>query len=146
MRISDWSSDVCSSDLILNGTCNYILTLMERDGASFADALAAAQAEGYAEADPSFDVDGIDAAHKLSILAALCFGTRLDIDAVAATGIRNIIAADIREAEALGHRVRLPGMAERDAGGLYQKVQPCLEIGRAACREKCVSSCRARWA
>jgi homoserine dehydrogenase len=114
---------------ILNGTCNYILTLMEREGASFADALAAAQAEGYAEADPTFDVDGIDAAHKLSILAALCFGTRLDIDAVAATGIRGLIAADIREAEALGHRVRLIGMAERDTskdGGLYQHVQPCL--------------------
>ena len=115
---------------ILNGTCNYILTQMERNGASFADALAAAQAEGYAEADPTFDVDGIDAAHKLSILAALCFGTKLDIDAVTANGIRNIIAADIREAEALGHRVRLIGMAERDSakngGGLYQHVQPCL--------------------
>ena len=115
---------------ILNGTCNYILTQMERNGASFADALAAAQAEGYAEADPSFDVDGIDAAHKLSILAALCFGTRLDIGAVTADGIRGLIAADIREAEALGHRVRLIGMAERDSaengGGLYQHVQPCL--------------------
>src|SRR3546814_1945749 len=86
---------------------------MERNGASFADALAAAQAEGYAEADPSFDVDGVDAAHKLSILAALCFGTRLDIGAVTADGIRGLIAADIREAEALGHRVRLIGMAER---------------------------------
>jgi len=111
---------------ILNGTCNYILTQMERNGASFADALAAAQAEGYAEADPSFDVDGIDAAHKLSILAALCFGTKLDIDAVATGGIRDLIAADIREAEALGHRVRLIGMAERDGSGLYQHVQPCL--------------------
>ncbi len=114
---------------ILNGTCNYILTLMEREGAGFADALAAAQAEGYAEADPTFDVDGIDAAHKLSILAALCFGTQLDIGAVAATGIRGLIAADIREAEALGHRVRLIGMAERDpanGGALYQHVQPCL--------------------
>ncbi|WP_338424188.1 homoserine dehydrogenase [Sphingopyxis kveilinensis] len=111
---------------ILNGTCNYILTQMERNGASFADALAAAQAEGYAEADPTFDVDGIDAAHKLSILAALCFGTRLDIDAVTADGIRNLIAADIREAEALGHRVRLIGMAERNENGLYQHVQPCL--------------------
>lgn len=115
---------------ILNGTCNYILTQMEREGASFADALAAAQAEGYAEADPTFDVDGIDAAHKLSILAALCFGTKLDIGAVTATGIRDIIAADIREAEALGHRVRLIGMAERDGGpgngALYQHVQPCL--------------------
>lgn len=111
---------------ILNGTCNYILTQMERNGASFADALSAAQVEGYAEADPTFDVDGIDAAHKLSILAALCFGTRLDIGAVTADGIRGLIAADIREAEALGHRVRLIGMAERDAGGLYQHVQPCL--------------------
>ena len=114
---------------ILNGTCNYILTQMERNGASFADALAAAQAEGYAEADPTFDVDGIDAAHKLSILAALCFGTKLDIDTVTASGIRGLIAADIREAEALGHRVRLIGMAERDTGnggGLYQHVQPCL--------------------
>ncbi|KQZ73867.1 homoserine dehydrogenase [Sphingopyxis sp. Root214] len=111
---------------ILNGTCNYILTQMERNGASFADALAAAQAEGYAEADPTFDVDGIDAAHKLSILAALCFGTKLDIGAVTADGIRGLIAADIREAEALGHRVRLIGMAERDANGLYQHVQPCL--------------------
>ncbi|ENY82417.1 homoserine dehydrogenase [Sphingopyxis sp. MC1] len=111
---------------ILNGTCNYILTLMEREGASFADALAAAQAEGYAEADPTFDVDGIDAAHKLSILAALCFGTRLDFDTVTAEGIRGLIAADIREAAALGHRVRLIGMAERYESGLYQHVQPCL--------------------
>lgn len=111
---------------ILNGTCNYILTQMERNGASFADALAAAQVEGYAEADPTFDVDGIDAAHKLSILAALCFGTKLDIDAVATNGIRDLIAADIREAEALGHRVRLIGMAERDGHALYQHVQPCL--------------------
>ncbi|MBY4637516.1 homoserine dehydrogenase [Sphingopyxis sp. XHP0097] len=111
---------------ILNGTCNYILTLMEREGASFAAALASAQAEGYAEADPSFDVDGVDAAHKLAILAALCFGTRLDIGAVTASGIRDLIAADIREAEALGHRVRLIGMAERSGEALYQHVQPCL--------------------
>lgn len=111
---------------ILNGTCNYILTLMERDGASFGDALAAAQAQGFAEADPSFDIGGIDAAHKLSILAALCFGTSLDFDAVTTTGIEAVIAADIREAEALGHRVRLIGMAERMGDALYQHVQPCL--------------------
>lgn len=112
---------------ILNGTCNYILTLMEREGAGFDDALAAAQAKGYAEADPTFDVDGIDTAHKLAILASLCFGTKLDIASVATNGIRHLIAADIREAEALGHRVRLLGMAERDASGaLYQRVQPCL--------------------
>jgi homoserine dehydrogenase len=112
---------------ILNGTCNYILTLMEREGASFGDALAAAQAKGYAEADPTFDVDGIDTAHKLAILASLCFGTKLDIASVTTNGIRHLIADDIREAEALGHRVRLLGMAERDASGaLYQRVQPCL--------------------
>jgi homoserine dehydrogenase len=111
---------------ILNGTCNYILTLMEREGAGFDEALAAAQAEGYAEADPTFDVEGIDAAHKLSILASLCFGTKLDIKAVSTNGIRGLIADDIREAEALGHRVRLIGMAERTEDGLYQRVQPCL--------------------
>lgn len=112
---------------ILNGTCNYILTLMEREGAGFDEALAAAQAKGYAEADPTFDVDGIDTAHKLAILASLCFGTKLDIASVATNGIRHLIADDIREAEALGHRVRLLGMAERDASGaLYQRVQPCL--------------------
>lgn len=111
---------------ILNGTCNYILTLMERDGAGFAEALVAAQAQGYAEADPSFDIDGVDAAHKLSILASLCFGTRLDFAAVGIYGIRDLIAADIREASALGFRVRLIGMAERNDAGLYQRVQPCL--------------------
>lgn len=111
---------------ILNGTCNFILTLMERDGAGFAEALAQAQTQGYAEADPSFDIDGVDAAHKLSILAALCFGTRLDFDAVGIEGIRGLIAADIREAAALGHRVRLIGMAERDGHALYQRVQPSL--------------------
>lgn len=111
---------------ILNGTCNFILTKMEMEGRDFADVLAEAQAKGYAEADPSFDIDGIDAAHKLSILGAMCFGTRLDFGHVTATGIRNIIAADIREAEALGYRVRLIGMAEQGDAGLYQAVQPCL--------------------
>src|SRR3546814_17968379 len=100
---------------ILNGTCNYILTQMERNGASFADALAAAQAEGYAEADPSFDVDGVDAAHKLSILAALCFGTRLDLGAVTADGLRGLIAAAIREDEALA----IGRAAGRERGGQY---------------------------
>lgn len=111
---------------ILNGTCNFILTRMESEGRDFADVLAEAQAMGFAEADPGFDIDGIDAAHKLSILAAMCFGTRLDFAAVATTGIRDILLADIREAEALGYRVRLIGMAEADGAGLAQKVQPCL--------------------
>jgi homoserine dehydrogenase len=111
---------------ILNGTCNFILTRMESEGRDFADVLGEAQAKGFAEADPSFDIDGIDAAHKLSILAAMCFGTRLDFGAVATSGIRNVLAADIREAQALGYRVRLIGMAEQRGDGLAQSVQPCL--------------------
>ncbi len=120
---------------ILNGTCNFILTRMEaslKDGSGrdFADVLTEAQARGFAEADPGFDIDGVDAAHKLSILAAMCFGTRLDFAAVATSGIRDILPADIREAEALGYRVRLIGMAEQHdgagSGSMSQSVQPCL--------------------
>jgi homoserine dehydrogenase len=111
---------------ILNGTCNYILTTMEAEGRDFGAVLADAQALGYAEADPAFDVDGVDAAHKLSILASLCFGTRIDFAAVATTGIRAILAGDIAQARALGFRVRLVGRAEMGADGLRQSVQPCL--------------------
>jgi homoserine dehydrogenase len=111
---------------ILNGTCNYILTTMEAEGRSFADVLSDAQALGYAEADPSFDVDGIDAAHKLSILASLCFGTRIDFGTVAIHGIRSVLAGDIAQAKALGYRVRLVGRAEAARDGLLQRVQPCL--------------------
>lgn len=111
---------------ILNGTCNFILTRMEAEGKDFADALSEAQSLGYAEADPGFDIDGVDASHKLSILASICFGTRLDFDGVATGGIRSISAADIREAEALGYRIRLIGMAEQCPDGLLQYVAPCL--------------------
>jgi homoserine dehydrogenase len=111
---------------ILNGTCNYILTCMEQEGRDFADVLEEAQKLGYAEADPSFDIDGVDAAHKLSILASLAFGTAIDFDNVRATGIRHVIAADIAEAAALGFRVRLVGMADADEKGLFQRVHPCL--------------------
>jgi homoserine dehydrogenase len=111
---------------ILNGTCNYILTTMETEGRSFGDVLADAQALGYAEADPSFDVDGIDAAHKLSILASLSFGTRIDFGAVRTRGIRDILAGDIAQARDLGYRVRLVGRAEAAPDGLIQHVQPCL--------------------
>jgi homoserine dehydrogenase len=111
---------------ILNGTCNYILTAMEEAGRDFADVLAEAQALGYAEADPSFDIDGVDAAHKLSILASLAFGTTLNFAEVAITGIRHVIAADIAEAAALGYRVRLVGFGEANAKGLFQRVHPCL--------------------
>ena len=111
---------------ILNGTCNYILTTMEKEGRDFTEVLGEAQALGYAEADPSFDIDGVDAAHKLAILATLAFGTELDFAAVAVAGIRHVIAADIAEAAAMGYRVRLVGLAEENNKGLFQRVHPCL--------------------
>ena len=111
---------------ILNGTCNFILSKMEAEGRGFDEVLAEAQALGYAEADPSFDIDGVDAAHKLSILASLAFGTRPAFDRVEVTGIRHVIAADIAEAAALGFRVRLVGIAEAGAHGLFQRVHPHL--------------------
>jgi homoserine dehydrogenase len=111
---------------VLNGTCNYILSTMEQEKRDFAEVLAEAQALGYAEADPSFDIDGVDTAHKLSILASLAFGTRLDFGAVAIDGIRHVIAADIAEAHGLGFRVRLVGLAEANGKGLFQRVHPCL--------------------
>ncbi|WP_373488646.1 homoserine dehydrogenase [Blastomonas sp.] len=115
---------------ILNGTCNFILSAMEITGQDFADVLAEAQARGFAEADPSFDIDGVDAAHKLSILAALAFGTRLDFSAIERNGIRKILSADIAQADALGYRIRLIGMAELDGANgdarLFQRVHPYL--------------------
>ncbi|WP_375397974.1 homoserine dehydrogenase [uncultured Sphingomonas sp.] len=111
---------------ILNGTCNFILTRMESDGRDFADVLAEAQALGFAEADPGFDIDGIDAAHKLSILASLAFGTQPAFAGVAISGIRHVLAADIVEAAALGYRIRLLGIAEAGHGGLFQRVHPHL--------------------
>ncbi|MEE4153030.1 MAG: homoserine dehydrogenase [Erythrobacter sp.] len=115
---------------ILNGTCNYILSEMEATGADFADVLAEAQKLGYAEADPTFDIEGIDAAHKLAILAAIGFGARLDFGAVRVTGITGVRAADIAQADALGFVIRL--IAEADvhrqdgADRLLQRVRPCL--------------------
>ncbi|MGD9811120.1 MAG: homoserine dehydrogenase, partial [Sphingobium sp.] len=111
---------------ILNGTCNFILTTMEKEGRDFGAVLEEAQRLGYAEADPTFDIDGIDAAHKLSILASLAFGTQIDFDNVETEGIRDVQACDIREAAALGYRIRLVGIAESGADGLFQRVHPTL--------------------
>ncbi|MEP9358559.1 homoserine dehydrogenase [Sphingomonas sp. KR3-1] len=111
---------------ILNGTCNFILSKMEAEGRDFADILAEAQRLGYAEADPSFDIDGVDAAHKLSILASLAFGTQPAFDQVAVAGVRHVLAADIAEAAALGYRIRLLGLAEANGHGLFQRVHPHL--------------------
>lgn len=111
---------------ILNGTCNYILSTMEDTGRDFADVLAEAQAKGYAEADPAFDIEGIDAAHKLSILAAIAFGSKIDFAGVETSGITRLRAADIAQAQTLGYVIRLIGMAEAQGGGLFQRVQPHL--------------------
>jgi len=115
---------------ILNGTCNYILSTMEDTGRDFGEVLADAQRLGYAEANPTFDIEGIDAAHKLSILASIAFGARLDFDAVETSGISEIIAADIAQARALGYVIRLIGIAEADwadgSAKLFQRVQPHL--------------------
>ncbi|MEC8643304.1 MAG: homoserine dehydrogenase [Pseudomonadota bacterium] len=108
---------------ILNGTCNYILTRMERTGEAFADVLADAQKLGYAEAEPSLDVDGIDAAHKLTILAAIAFGQTPQFDHVAISGIREVSAVDFAYAAQLGFRIKLVGVAEP---GRMPRMQTCL--------------------
>ena len=116
---------------ILNGTCNYILSTMRESGRDFDEVLAEAQALGYAEVDPSFDVDGVDAAHKLAILTSLAFGCEVDFDAVYAEGIRNITASDIAYADELGYRIKLLGIAERHNGGVEQRVHPCMVSARS---------------
>ncbi len=111
---------------ILNGTCNYILTAMHERGREFGEVLSEAQRLGYAEADPSFDIDGIDAAHKLAILAALAFGRPVRFADVHVEGIRHVSALDIAFARELGYRVKLLGIAHRSAAGIESRVHPCL--------------------
>jgi homoserine dehydrogenase len=111
---------------ILNGTCNYILTRMEQEKLSFADCLKDAQRLGYAEADPTFDVEGHDTAQKLSILASLAFGTKVDPDAVYVEGISSIAPADLEAADELGYRVKLLGVAVRTPQGIEQRVHPTM--------------------
>jgi homoserine dehydrogenase len=111
---------------ILNGTCNYILTTMREERRAFDDVLAEAQRLGYAEADPTMDVDGFDAAHKLALLASLAFGSRVDFAGVAVEGIRDISLADIDYAHELGHRIKLLGSARLTEHGLEQRVYPCM--------------------
>ncbi len=111
---------------ILNGTCNYILTRMEQEGLSFAECLKDAQRLGYAEADPSFDVDGHDTAQKLAILASLAFGTKVAESAIYIEGISSIAPEDLRAANELGYRVKLLGVAVRTAKGIEQRVHPTM--------------------
>lgn len=110
---------------ILNGTCNYILSTMEATGRDFDDVLKEAQDLGYAEADPSFDIDGVDAAHKLAILASLAFGTRVTFDQVHIEGIRDITALDFDYARELGYRIKLLGLAGVEDSRIFQRVHPC---------------------
>ena len=111
---------------ILNGTCNYILSVMRETGQEFEDILADAQRLGYAEADPSFDVDGVDAAHKLAILSAIAFQTPINFNGVYVEGIRLISPIDIDFATELGYRIKLLGIGELLGNGLQQRVRPCL--------------------
>lgn len=111
---------------ILNGTSNYILSTMRETKRDFADVLAEAQALGYAEADPSFDIDGVDAAHKLAILTSVAFGSTVDIAGVHVEGIRHVSALDIEYAEELGFRIKLLGLARPTEHGIEQRVHPCM--------------------
>ncbi|MDX2157619.1 MAG: homoserine dehydrogenase [Hyphomicrobiaceae bacterium] len=111
---------------ILNGTCNYILSRMTEEKAAFADVLADAQAKGYAEADPTFDIGGFDAAHKLALLTSLVFNTRPAFDQIHIEGIESITAADIEAADELGYRIKLLGVALMTDSGIEQRVHPTM--------------------
>lgn len=111
---------------IMNGTCNYILTTMREEGRDFDDVLKDAQDLGYAESDPSFDIDGVDTAHKLAILASVAFGVEINFDAVQVEGIRHVSATDIQFAEELGYRIKLLGVAAMTEQGIEQRVHPTM--------------------
>ncbi len=111
---------------ILNGTCNYILTKMEQENLPFADCLKDAQRLGYAEADPTFDIEGHDTAQKLAILASLAFGTRVEQSAIYVEGISSITPADLAAADELGYRVKLLGVAVKTPKGIEQRVHPTM--------------------
>jgi homoserine dehydrogenase len=111
---------------ILNGTCNYILSTMRETGRDFDVVLAEAQAAGYAEADPSFDVDGIDAAHKLAVLTGAAFGAKVNFAGIHVEGIRRVTSMDIGFAEQLGYRIKLLGLARETPYGIEQRVHPCM--------------------
>lgn len=111
---------------VMNGTCNFILTKMESENLGYDAMFAEADKLGYLEADPTLDVGGIDAGHKLSLLAAMAFGTKVDFDAVALEGIENITIQDIHQAADMGYRIKLLGVAQLTGRGLEQRMSPCL--------------------
>jgi homoserine dehydrogenase len=111
---------------VMNGSCNYILTRMQNEGLSYAEVFDAAQQLGYLEADPNLDVGGIDAGHKLALLASIAFGTKVSFDAVELEGIGKISIDDIRLAADMGYRIKLLGVAQMTGRGLEQRMTPCL--------------------
>jgi homoserine dehydrogenase len=111
---------------IINGTTNFILSEMRDKGLAFGDVLKQAQALGYAEADPTFDIEGVDAAHKATIMAAIAFGVPVQFDKAYIEGITKLEAQDIRYAEQLGYRIKLLGISKRTADGIELRVHPCL--------------------
>jgi len=111
---------------ILNGTCNYILSRMELEGLTFEACLKDAQRLGYAEADPTFDVEGFDTGHKLAILTSLAFGTKIDAEAIHVEGISSITPLDLKMADELGYRIKLLGVAEKTKTGIEQRVHPTM--------------------
>ncbi|MEX0281604.1 MAG: homoserine dehydrogenase [Arenibacterium sp.] len=111
---------------VMNGTCNYILTRMETAGLPYDEVFAEADALGYLEADPTLDVGGIDAGHKLALLSAMAFGAKPDFDGIELEGIDRIAIEDIRQAADMGYRIKLLGVAQRTGRGLEQRMQPCL--------------------
>lgn len=127
---------------ILNGTCNYILTRMQEEGLGFHEILKDAQALGYAEADPTFDVGGHDTAHKLSLLTSLAFGTQVAFDQVHVEGIETITPADIEAADDLGYRIKLLGVAQKTDSGIEQRVHPAMVAkGSAIAQVSGVTNC-----
>ncbi|MBW7055832.1 homoserine dehydrogenase [Paracoccus bogoriensis] len=111
---------------VMNGTCNYILTRMESAGLPYEAVFEEARQLGYLEADPTLDVGGIDASHKLAILSSIAFGTRIDFGSVEIEGIERVSIDDIRRARDLGYRIKLLGVAQMTARGLEQRMSPCL--------------------
>ena len=111
---------------ILNGTCNFILTKMTEEGSDFAPVLKEAQELGYAEADPTFDIEGVDTAHKIALLAALCFGSRVDFEKVYTEGITNVAAIDIQFATQMGYKIKLLAIGKQDNGQIEVRVHPTM--------------------
>ena len=120
---------------IMNGTCNYILTKMQEEHRQFGDVLQEAQAKGYAEADPTFDIGGFDTAHKLALLTSLAFGTRVAFDQIHIEGIQSITQADIEAADDLGYRIKLLGVALMTESGIEQRVHPAMVPKHSAIAE-----------